>query len=98
VIATLTFEVRLALPVSELFQLFLERHPTEKRHIEEISTRRALETAAVYEEGVLVSYILPYIHTYIHTYILYMYTYVHNNSHVYEYIKLKLIMLNVCVT
>ena len=95
-IATLTLEVRLALPVSELFQLFLERHPTEKRHIEEISTRRALETAAVYEEGVLVSYILP-IHTYIHTYILYMYTYVHN-SHVYEYIKLKLIMLNVCVT
>jgi hypothetical protein len=94
VIATLTFEVRLALPVSELFQLFLERHPTEKRHIEEISTRRALETAAVYEEGVLVSYILPYFHTYI----LYMYTYVHNNSHVYEYIKLKLIMLNVCVT
>jgi hypothetical protein len=69
VIATLTFEVRLALPVSELFQLFLERHPTEKRHIEEISTRRALETAAIYEEGAIV---LP-IHTHNGIFFLNMY-------------------------
>ena len=55
VIAHISFDVRLALPVSELFNLFLERHPMEKRHIEEISTRRAVETAnAIYssESGV----------------------------------------------
>jgi hypothetical protein len=30
----LNVEVRLAIPVSELFRLFLQRHPTEKQIIE----------------------------------------------------------------
>ena len=32
--AHLNVEVRLAIPVSELFRLFLQRHPTEKQIIE----------------------------------------------------------------
>ena len=40
VIAHITVDIRLALPVSELYRLFLERHPVERRQIEEISAKR----------------------------------------------------------
>jgi Ca2+-binding EF-hand superfamily protein/FtsZ-binding cell division protein ZapB len=46
IIAHVTVDVRLALPVSELYRLFLERHPTERRHIEELSAKRVLDAAA----------------------------------------------------
>jgi Ca2+-binding EF-hand superfamily protein len=46
VIANISVDFRLALPVSELYRLFLERHPTERRHIEEISAKRVLDAAS----------------------------------------------------
>ena len=46
VIAHITVDIRLALPVSELYRLFLERHPVERRQIEEISAKRVLDAAA----------------------------------------------------
>ena len=45
VIAHINLDARLAIPVSELYRLFLERHPTERKQIEEISTRRVIEAA-----------------------------------------------------
>jgi Ca2+-binding EF-hand superfamily protein len=46
IIAHISLDVRLALPVSELYRLFLERHPQERRHIEEIANQRVIEAAA----------------------------------------------------
>ncbi|KAJ1428031.1 hypothetical protein B484DRAFT_396992, partial [Ochromonadaceae sp. CCMP2298] len=43
VIANITLDVRLALPLSELFRLFLERNPNEKRYIEEIASQRVVD-------------------------------------------------------
>ena len=45
-LANITLDLRLALPVSELYRLFLERHPTEKKHIEELSAKRVIEAAS----------------------------------------------------
>jgi hypothetical protein len=46
IIASLSIDIRLAIPISELYKLFLERHPNEKRLIEEFATKRLLETSA----------------------------------------------------
>lgn len=46
IIANISLDVRLALPVSELYRLFLERHPNERRHIEELSAQRVIESAS----------------------------------------------------
>eukprot|EP00981_Chlorochromonas_danica_P000346 scaffold90_cov163-Ochromonas_danica.AAC.1 len=46
VIAMISLDMRMALPVSELYQLFLARHPDEKRYIEEFSSKRMLESSA----------------------------------------------------
>lgn len=45
IVAHLNIEIRLAIPVTELFRLFLQRHPNEKQMIEDMSTRRVLEAA-----------------------------------------------------
>ena len=45
VIAHINIEIKLALPISELYQLFLQRHPTEKSYIEDISNKRVLQSA-----------------------------------------------------
>ena len=47
VIANISIDIRLALPVSELFRLFLERHPGERKHLEELSTKKLLEAANI---------------------------------------------------
>ena len=52
IIANLNADVRLAIPVSELYRLFLERHPGERRHLEELSAKRLLESAAGNKDGV----------------------------------------------
>ena len=44
-------EVRLAIPVSELFRLFLQRHPGEKQMIEDMATRRVLEAAGALDKA-----------------------------------------------
>lgn len=49
--AYLTVEIRLAIPVSELYRLFLERHPTERKHIEEKSTRLILEATSALDRA-----------------------------------------------
>jgi Ca2+-binding EF-hand superfamily protein len=46
IVANISLDIRLALPVSELYRLFLERHPNEKQHIEDISAKRVVEAAA----------------------------------------------------
>lgn len=46
IIANISLDVRLALPLSELYRLFLERRPNEKRHIEELSANRIMEAAS----------------------------------------------------
>lgn len=43
VIAHLTFDARLAMPISELYRLFLERHPGQRKLIEDMSNKRFLE-------------------------------------------------------
>ena len=49
VVAHINIDIRLALPISELFKLFLERNPNEKQIIEDISNKRLLETAKMNE-------------------------------------------------
>jgi len=49
--AHLNAEIRLAIPVSELYRLFLERHPTERRHIEDKSTRLILDAASALDRA-----------------------------------------------
>lgn len=49
IVAHLTVDLRLALPISELYRLFLERHPTEKKHIEDIAAKRVVDAAATNE-------------------------------------------------
>lgn len=51
IIANISLDVRLALPVSELYRLFLERHPNERRHIEELSAQRVIEAASHNEQA-----------------------------------------------
>jgi Ca2+-binding EF-hand superfamily protein len=51
VIANITVEIRLALPLSELYRLFLERHPQERRLIEELSNKRILENNNLVERS-----------------------------------------------
>lgn len=46
IVANISLDIRLALPVSELYRLFLERHPNEKQLIEDISAKRVVEAAA----------------------------------------------------
>jgi Ca2+-binding EF-hand superfamily protein len=43
VIAHLKFDARLAMPISELYRLFLERHPGQRKLIEDMSNKRFLE-------------------------------------------------------
>ena len=45
-VANISVDIRLALPISELYKLFLERHPNEKRHIEELAAKKVLEAAS----------------------------------------------------
>ena len=47
VICHLSIEMRLAIPISELYRLFLERHPTERRYIEELSNKDIIEGTKV---------------------------------------------------
>lgn len=49
IIANISVDIRLAIPISELYRLFLERHPTERRHIEQLSAQRVVEAASVKE-------------------------------------------------
>lgn len=51
VVATINVEIRLALPVSELYRLFLERHPREKAIIEDMSNKRIIDNAQVVEKS-----------------------------------------------
>ncbi|RYH12466.1 hypothetical protein EON65_38255 [archaeon] len=44
-IATINVDIRLALPISELYKLFLERHPDEKKYIENFATKRLMEAS-----------------------------------------------------
>ena len=55
VIAHINMDARLAIPISELYRLFLERHPTERRQIEDVSTRRALEAVGEIEHAKVVT-------------------------------------------
>lgn len=48
-LAHINLEMKLALPVSELYRLFLERHPGERARIEEITSKRALESVSALE-------------------------------------------------
>ena len=43
VICHLSIEMRLAIPISELYRLFLERHPTDRRYIEELTNKEIIE-------------------------------------------------------
>ena len=47
IVAHVTIDIRLAIPVTELYRLFLQRHPTEKQLLEDVSTKRALENAGM---------------------------------------------------
>lgn len=49
VVAHINADFRLAIPVSELYRLFLERHPQERRHIEDLSTKRVIESQSAVE-------------------------------------------------
>jgi Ca2+-binding EF-hand superfamily protein len=51
IVAHLDVEIRLALPLSELYRLFLERHPEERRAIEEKSAQRVLASANAIEKA-----------------------------------------------
>lgn len=51
IIANINVDIRLAIPISELYRLFLERHPTEKRQIEELRSRRVVESASEMEHA-----------------------------------------------
>lgn len=53
VIANITVEIRLALPLSELYRLFLERHPQERHLIEDISNKRIIENNNMVERSKL---------------------------------------------
>ena len=47
IVAHVTIDIRLAIPVTELYRLFLQRHPTEKQLLEDVSTKRTLENAGM---------------------------------------------------
>lgn len=51
IIAHLNAEIRLALPVSELFRLFLERHPSEKRLIQDKSNQRLIDATSTVDKA-----------------------------------------------
>lgn len=53
ILAYLEVDIRLALPVTELYRLFLERHPDEKKLIEERATKRVIESANEIEKAKL---------------------------------------------
>jgi Ca2+-binding EF-hand superfamily protein len=55
IIAHVDMQARLALPVSELYSLFVERHPTERKYIEDMSTRRALDSMENVEHAKLLT-------------------------------------------
>jgi len=59
IIAHMTMEIRLAIPVSELYRLFLERHPSERRHIEEVSTKLVLDAASNLDRAQHASAMIP---------------------------------------
>lgn len=54
IIAHVQLDVKLALPLSELYRLYLERHPEERKHIEEIASKRAIENANATEKAKLI--------------------------------------------
>ena len=43
----------MAIPISELYRLFLERHPTERRVIEEISNKDVIDVKSSTKKPVL---------------------------------------------
>ena len=51
IVAHLQVDVRLALPLTELYKLFLERHPTERKFIEEKAARIAIDSANQIEKA-----------------------------------------------
>lgn len=53
IVAHLQVDIRMALPLTELYKLFLERHPQERKFIEEISTRNAIDSANKIEKAKL---------------------------------------------
>jgi Ca2+-binding EF-hand superfamily protein len=52
IIANICIDMRLAIPISELYRLFLERHPNEKKHIEELAAKRLLEQSRTTTGGI----------------------------------------------
>ena len=61
ILSYVNLEVRLALPVSELYRLFLERHPSEKKFSKERATQLQLDatSAAGEYEACIYVYIYP---------------------------------------
>lgn len=51
IVANITVDIRLAMPVFELYRLFLERHPEEEHQIREIAAKRAVATASLMEKA-----------------------------------------------
>ena len=51
ILAYVNLEVRLALPVGELYRLFLERHPSEKKFIKERASQLQLEAASAADKA-----------------------------------------------
>jgi Ca2+-binding EF-hand superfamily protein len=51
IIGHINLDLRLALPISELYRLFLERNPGEKRLIEEISRKRLMDSSNAVEKA-----------------------------------------------
>lgn len=54
-IGHVNIDIRLALPVSELYRLYLTRYPLEKHIIEDISTRRYLQSASALENAYVIN-------------------------------------------
>eukprot|EP01035_Chromulina_nebulosa_P017157 gene17157-22671_t len=50
-IGHVNLDLRLALPISELYRLFLERHPLEKKFIDDIASRRVIESMTALEHA-----------------------------------------------
>jgi Ca2+-binding EF-hand superfamily protein len=53
IVAYLEVDIRLALPVTELYRLFLERHPDEKKLLSDRATKRVIENANEIEKAKL---------------------------------------------
>ena len=53
VIAHVNMEMRLAIPISELYRLFLGRHPSERHHIENISNQRTVDSVKAGNKAII---------------------------------------------